>query len=218
MCASRQEVKSPSKTTPSNLGWDTPRFLLGDAAAASGIKPNVLKAWLAREIMDLGRHDLEASGKGSSRLMTLRTVLGIAVMAELVRLGLPPHRAAAPAKTSVTINIRDRKNKSAAPNTDCLLLVFPANMGKFIRQQDGVGPVPDLIFSFFTDRLSGQITDTIAYSVVPPDHKGSIHDIIKTARTFFTNSPASVATVSIPAVLEQVRHVLSARGKLDGAV
>jgi hypothetical protein len=204
------KAKNWSKA-PFDPEWDTPRFLLGDAAAASGVTPNVLKAWLAREIVDLDRHDLEASGKGSSRLFTLRTVLGIAVMAELVRLGLPPHRAADPAITSVKFNIHDRK--SLTPNTDCLLLVFPTNMGKFIPQE-GDGPVPDLLFALRGDQSRGLITDTTAYSVVPPSHKGSIHDIIKTARTFFENSPASLATVSIPAVLEHVRRVLSARGKL----
>jgi hypothetical protein len=214
MNASTKKVKQRPKT-PYDPKWDTPKFLLGDAAAASGVKPNVLKAWLARGIVDLDRHDLEASGKGSSRLLTLRTVLGIAVMAELVRLGLPPHRAAPPAEASVKANFRDRK--SHTPSTDCLLLVFPANMGKFIPQE-GDGRVPDLLFAFRGDQSRGLIADTTAFSVVPPDHKGSIHDIIKTARKFFENSPASVATVSIPAVLEQVRRVLSARGKFDEEV
>src|SRR5215217_7227248 len=106
MSASTKEVKDWSKT-PSDPEWDTPRFLLGDAAAASGIELTVLKAWLARGGLDLDRHTLEASRMGSSRFFSLRTILGIALMAELVLLGVPPRRSAAHARISVQIDLRD---------------------------------------------------------------------------------------------------------------
>ena len=200
----------------------TDRQKAGRWRSHSGIELNVLKAWLARGVIELDRYDLEASGKGSSRLFTLRTVLGIALMAELVRLGLPPQRAAAPALNSVKINFRDRK--SPTPNTDCLLLVFPTNVGKFNQQETQTktqkiaatnpNEPSGFIATLRGDPSTGFITDTV-WSVLSPDEKVSIHGIITLARRMFSNPPASVATVSIPAVLEQVRRVLSARGKLD---
>lgn len=189
---------------PSDPTWDTPRFLFGDAAAASAIKPNVLKSWLGRGIVESGRHDREASGKGSSRLFTLRSVLCIALMGELVRLGLPPARAAFYASVATEMKVHRRPDElTSPPNPECLLVVFPA--GK---------------------------DEPMSWSVVPPDYKGSIHELIralaigKSPESFppiFIHrgaksrdiAPASAAAVSIPAVLERIRRVLRERGKLN---
>jgi hypothetical protein len=74
---------------------DTPRYLLGDAAAAAGINPGTLKAWLSREprVIPFGRYDQAARGKGTPRLLTLRRVYAIAMTSELISLGLIPSRA-----------------------------------------------------------------------------------------------------------------------------
>ena len=72
-----------------NPRLDEPRYLLGQVAHAAGISANLLKSWIDREIIVLGRHDRTAHGKGSSRVFTLRRVLAVAVAAELVSMGMP---------------------------------------------------------------------------------------------------------------------------------
>ena len=67
---------------------DEPRYLLGQVALAAGISPNLLKTWIAREVIVLGEHDRDAHGKGSSRVFTLRRALAVAATAEFVRLGM----------------------------------------------------------------------------------------------------------------------------------
>lgn len=74
--------------------WDTPAFLLSDAAAAAEVKTNILKAWLDREVVPLGPTDRQALGRGSGRVFTLRRVVSIAIMAELTRMGVKPSKAA----------------------------------------------------------------------------------------------------------------------------
>jgi hypothetical protein len=76
---------------------DEPKFLLSDVAFAAEVSQPVLKAWLSREprVVALGPYDRHAFGKGSSRVFTLRTAILIALIAELVRLGITPLRAGA---------------------------------------------------------------------------------------------------------------------------
>lgn len=78
--------------TPEAL--DTPSFLLSDMAAAADVNTNILKAWLDRKVAPLGSSDRQALGRGSGRVFTLRRVFSIAIMAELVRMGITPSRAA----------------------------------------------------------------------------------------------------------------------------
>jgi hypothetical protein len=75
--------------------FDTPRYVLGDAAAAAGISTSLLKAWITRDpiVVPLGVYDQVGRGKGTPRLFTLRRVISIAVTAELVALGINPSRA-----------------------------------------------------------------------------------------------------------------------------
>ena len=75
--------------------FDTPRYVLGDAADAAGISTSLLKAWITREpiVVPLGVYDQVGRGKGTPRLFTLRRVISIAVAAELVALGINPSRA-----------------------------------------------------------------------------------------------------------------------------
>jgi hypothetical protein len=74
--------------------FDTPRYVLGDAAAAADISTSLLKAWITREpiVVPLGDYDLAGRGKGTPRLFTLRRVISIAMTAELVALGINPSR------------------------------------------------------------------------------------------------------------------------------
>ena len=75
---------------PAIPAFDTPRYLLGDIAAAAEVAPGTLKAWLSREpkVIPLGPHDPASRGKGISRLFTLRRAFAIAMTSELVSLGL----------------------------------------------------------------------------------------------------------------------------------
>ena len=74
---------------------DVPRFLLGDLAAVTDMTETTLKAWLSREpkVIPLGPYDKPALGKGSAREFTLRRVISVAIIAELVRLGIAPAKA-----------------------------------------------------------------------------------------------------------------------------
>ncbi len=74
---------------------DTPRYVLGDIAAAANVNPGTLKAWLSREprVVPLGAHDRPGRGKGTPRLFTLRRVYAIAITAELVSLGFVASKA-----------------------------------------------------------------------------------------------------------------------------
>jgi hypothetical protein len=81
--------------------WDTPRFLLRDAATAAGISVGLLKAWVSREpkVIHFGSLDRSATGRGTPRLLTLRRVVCIALAAELVSLGFTASRAGSVAST-----------------------------------------------------------------------------------------------------------------------
>jgi hypothetical protein len=85
----------PAKPDEAIPELDTPRYLLGDAAAGANVSASTLKAWVSRDpkIIQLGFYDQEGRGKGTPRLFTLRRVISIAVAAELVTLGINPSRA-----------------------------------------------------------------------------------------------------------------------------
>ena len=59
---------------------DTPRYVLGDVAAAADVSPGTLKSWLTREprVVRLGAYDQPGRGKGTPRLLTLRRLYAIA--------------------------------------------------------------------------------------------------------------------------------------------
>jgi hypothetical protein len=91
-------MKAAKKQAPVSVPvpeLDTPRYLLGDAAAAAGVTPITLKAWLSteRSVVPLGPYDQPGRGKGVSRLLTLRRIYAIAITAELVSLGFAASEA-----------------------------------------------------------------------------------------------------------------------------
>jgi len=89
-------MKTPSKLPKwfePKPGLDTPRFLLGDAAAAADLTPGLIKVWVSRGIIRLGFYDREGRGAGSRHQFTLRRVICIAMTAELVALGISPAKA-----------------------------------------------------------------------------------------------------------------------------
>jgi hypothetical protein len=88
-------TKKPSPPHPPVPELDTPRYLLGDVAAATGVAPGTLKAWLTREphVVSLGPYDQKGRGKGVARLFTLRRVYAIAFTSELISLGFAASQA-----------------------------------------------------------------------------------------------------------------------------
>src|SRR5262245_54945197 len=86
---------------------DTPRYVLGDVAAAANVSPGTLKAWLSREpqVIHLGPYDQPGRGKGTPRLLTLRRLYAIAIASELVSLGFAPSRAGMLAFAFTDVNI-----------------------------------------------------------------------------------------------------------------
>ncbi len=73
---------------------DTPIFALGDLVKVTRLPIGTVRMWLERKILAMGPNDKDASGKGSTRLFSLRTVYLAATMAELARLGITPSQAA----------------------------------------------------------------------------------------------------------------------------
>jgi len=73
---------------------DTPIFALGDLVKVTRLPIGTVRMWLERKILAMGPNDKDASGKGSTRQFSLRTVYLAATMAELARLGITPSQAA----------------------------------------------------------------------------------------------------------------------------
>ena len=121
---------------------DDPRYLFGDAVAASGVSANTLKSWLSRkpEAVPLGVFDREALGKGSSRAFTLRRLISIAIAAELVRLGIQPSAAGAQAHTLTDTTIR--RGKIGFLDDARFLAVYPDNRSVTLSEEGG--PISDL--------------------------------------------------------------------------
>lgn len=79
-----------SWTIPENV----PLFTMATVATAAGVAPPTIRAWFQREHVTLNEADTKAHTNGAPNRFTLRSVLMLAVMAELVRLGTPPGAAA----------------------------------------------------------------------------------------------------------------------------
>jgi hypothetical protein len=90
-----QAAKKQTPVSEFTPELDTPRYLLGDAAAAAGVTPITLKAWLSpeRSVVPLGPYDQSGRGKGVSRLLSLRRIYAIAFTSELISLGFAASQA-----------------------------------------------------------------------------------------------------------------------------
>lgn len=89
---------------------DTPRWLADDAIRSTGVAADTLRNWLdpARSVVVMGQHDRRAGGSGRPHLLTLRRVYQIALVQELVRIGIAPHRAGPAAATFTDAGSEDR--------------------------------------------------------------------------------------------------------------
>ncbi len=108
---------------PSDLALDTPSYSLGDLVKVARLRIGTVRMWLERKILRLGPNDIDASGKGSTRHFTLRTVYLAATMAEISRLGVSPSHAARWAE----IIWRDPLSGSLTPHDDMVFIGNPFN-------------------------------------------------------------------------------------------
>ena len=101
---------------------DTPAYFASDAARAAGIDVLTLQNWLKREAFGFTTHDKVGQGAGSRHLFTLRSVLILAVMAEIVTNGVTPVHAYRIARKSI---VRDDLNK----DIQTYIIVLPGGAG-----------------------------------------------------------------------------------------
>lgn len=101
---------------------DEPRYFLGQVAYAAGISSNLLKAWISRKVVPMGKHDREAHGKGSSRLLTLRRALAIGLTAEMIKLGISASFAGAISESAIDEAL---KISAGNPPLDFLISIYP---------------------------------------------------------------------------------------------
>jgi hypothetical protein len=108
---------------PSDFALDTPSYSLSDLVKVTRLPVGTVRMWLERRILQLGPNDVDASGKGSTRHFTLRTVYFAATMAEISRLGVSPSHAARWAE----IIWRDPLSGSLTPHEDMVFIGNPIN-------------------------------------------------------------------------------------------
>lgn len=65
--------------------WDIPLFPIAVAAQAARVAPNTMRMWFDRKRVSLTEYDSPSSRENPARLLTLRSVLALAVTADLSR-------------------------------------------------------------------------------------------------------------------------------------
>jgi hypothetical protein len=113
---------------------DTPIFALGDLVKVTRLPIGTVRMWLERKILAMGPNDKDASGKGTTRQFTLRTVYLAATMAEITRLGVSPSVAA----TWAEIIWRDSLSGLLAPLDDMIFVGNPTNRNIHICRRSEV--------------------------------------------------------------------------------
>ena len=118
---------------PAN-GLDVASYSLADLVKTTRFPVGTVRMWLERKILELGPYDIDASGKGSVRQFTLRTVYTAATMAEIVRLGVSPSVAA----TWAEIIWRDSLSGLLVPHDDTIFIGNPNNRTAHICRRSEV--------------------------------------------------------------------------------
>lgn len=119
---------------PSHVPLDSPDYSLGDLVKVTRLPVGTVRMWLERKVLQLGPNDVDASGKGSSRQFTLRTVFLAATMAEISRLGVTPSVAA----TWAELIWRDPLSGALAPLDDKIFVGNPTNRTAHICRRSEV--------------------------------------------------------------------------------
>lgn len=84
-----------------------PKFTIGQAAAITGISANTIRTRLRREHLTLGNDDKRSEGTTLPRLVSGATIVAIAIMDHLVRLGLSAETAGKAANGFAHVGDRD---------------------------------------------------------------------------------------------------------------
>lgn len=80
---------------------DEPSILLADAAKIADLEYGTLRSWIQRGAVSLEGGDQLPVGRGGRTMVTLRSVLGFAIMRELTKVGFPPHAAGGAASNTM---------------------------------------------------------------------------------------------------------------------
>lgn len=129
-------TKTGTFTTSSSAALDTPSYSLGDLAKVTRLPVGTVRMWLERKILELDQNDIDASGKGSARQFTLRTLYLAATMAEISRLGVSPSHAARWAE----IIWRDPLSGLLTPHDDMVFIGNPHNNTAHICRRGEITP------------------------------------------------------------------------------
>jgi hypothetical protein len=128
----------PDKREPfkpmNDTALDTSTYSLGDLVKITRLPIGTVRMWLERKILELGPYDKDASGKGSTRQFTLRTVYLAATMAEIARLGVSPSIAARWAEWIW----RDTLSGDLVPHGDMVFIGNPTNRTAHICRRSEV--------------------------------------------------------------------------------
>jgi hypothetical protein len=106
-----------------NPALDVAQYSLSDLVKVMRLPIGTVRMWLERKILALGQYDKDATGKGSQRRFTLRTIYFAATMAEITRLGVSPSIA-----TRWADHLwRDSTSGILSPYDDMVLIGNPTN-------------------------------------------------------------------------------------------
>jgi hypothetical protein len=116
-----------------------PQFGLSDAARAAGVTTATLKNWLyagrigrciKKPAVVLGAFDRGSRGTGNPRLLSMRTVIQIAVIAELVAMGIEPSKAGPAAAKFTDMASHKPSGWTGVEKPDIALMRLPGQLFK----------------------------------------------------------------------------------------
>jgi hypothetical protein len=116
-------------------------FKNADIVRAVGISAATLSQWCDRGIIELGEGDIASTGTGSPRQFSLKRVVNIALVAELIKIGVNLARAAEAAEMFTDEGSQDRAAGELFARGKTLL-VISASTTAVINVRDGRAP-PD---------------------------------------------------------------------------
>jgi hypothetical protein len=134
---------------------DTSSFSLGDLVKVTRLPIGTVRMWLERKILELGPYDKDASGKGTVRQFTLRTVYFAATMAEITRLGITPSQAARWAHVIWRFGVETE----VVPSNDMVFIGSPTSERFRIARRNGLST--EVIFDDSSPAESPELTAVV---------------------------------------------------------
>src|SRR5450432_3112715 len=101
------------------------QFTASEVADATGVRPEKQYQWEDRGITVLSRKDKRSRGSGDPSLKSIETVYGIAITADLVKLGVTAKRAARAALAFTNEGQTGRAPGACYAHGKTILLVTP---------------------------------------------------------------------------------------------